>query len=60
MTLDATERYLRGHDLWKFRELVAKAVREKRRQDADTLVRLQAILDADKRRPMSDRHYLGE
>jgi len=54
------ERYLRGHDLWKWRNLLAKAQREKRRQDEDTLNRLQAILDSEKRRPRSDRMAVGE
>jgi hypothetical protein len=59
MTLDGVERWLRGHDLWKLRELVGKAEKAKDQHNNDTIRRLQRILD-DERKPLSDRHAVGE
>lgn len=59
MTIEGAERYLRGHDLWKWRELASKAERERRLRDEGTLARLQRIIDAE-RKPRSDRHAVGD
>jgi hypothetical protein len=49
MTIEGAERYLRGADLFKWRELAKKAERERRQRDADLLDRVQAKIDAEER-----------